>query len=186
MNAKQIKYWAAKYPMKYDKDYYAPWIDKGMTGDVESLLQLIRWKNAGHSCPMNLSKKKQKSFNYFISNIDKYLQTNGRESLRKDFIKRAPVYSIFWSHVLYSDPIFDVHTNRAFHYFGKNKKHLKERKAAIKAGNHWKLYDEYCEWFQNILRDTQSSDSSITPRDLDRALFEWGKTNKASISKHIR
>ncbi len=145
MNADQIKYWADKYTIKYDQDFYDPWIAKGKTGDVESLLQLTRWKNVGNECPMNLSRRKQKSFEYFISNINQYLNADGRDALRKDFVKRAPVYSIFWCHVLYGDPIFDVHTNRAYHYFAKNGKHLKERQAAIKSGKHWKLYDEYCD-----------------------------------------
>ena len=182
MNPEQIKYWAASYPIQYDQKYYDPWIEKGRVGCTDAILQLTRWKNVGHSCPMNLSKKKQKSFDYFISNIEKYIKPDGREALREAFAKRAPVYSIFWCHVLYGDPIFDVHTNRAFHWFAK-RQFLKERKAAIKAGNHWKLYDEYSEWFQNVLNRAQSFDPTIKERDLDRALFIWGKTNKASIIK---
>jgi hypothetical protein len=182
MNVEQIKHWAVKYNVGYDEYYYDPWIFKARAGDINSLLQITCWKNVGNSCPMNLSKKKRNSFDFFISNLDSYLKPNGRDLLRRDFEKRAPVYSIFWCHVLYEDPIFDVHTNRAFHYFAKNKVHLKERNAAIKAGNHWKLYDEYCAWFMNVLRNVQSADSLITARDLDRALFEWGKKNKASLT----
>lgn len=58
------------------------------------------------------------------------------------FSRRAPVWAIFWHHVLFQTPIFDVYTHMAY-YWGEKDIILKEEDAKIKAPNHWQLYDQY-------------------------------------------
>ena len=178
-----MRKWNSERVIKYDRDYYEPYIEAGRLGDEDSLLQLTRWKNIGHSCPMNLSRKKLATFELFIRGLKKYLAKNGEVELRKDFSKKAPIYSIFWGHVLYKKPIFDMHTNRAFHWF-KRGFFLPEKKAVVKGGTHWRLYDDYTTWFNKLLDLVQKEDSTISERDLDRSLLEWGRANKASLKRN--
>ena len=180
INIDFINYWAAKYPVNYDEKYYDPFIVDARGGDPEALRRITEWKNVGGCmCPMRLSKKKENAFQFFIDGIHRYLQT-GSEELKGDFAKRAPVYSIFWHHVLYDTPIFDVNTNRSFVFFTKGI-HLRERAAAIRSGSHWRQYAQYCIWFEQQLTILRKSESGITARHLDRALFIWGKNNKGSV-----
>lgn len=177
-----VNYWAAKYPVTYDRKHYDPFIADAERGDPAALRKLTEWKNVGGGmCPMRLSKRKEAAFQFFLKGIGRYLPT-GSDNLKRDFAKRAPVYSIFWHHVLFGTPIFDVHTNRAFVFFRQGK-HLKNRAAAIRAGAHWSLYAEYCKWFGALLSDLRTHESGITERHLDRALFMWGQTNKGALSK---
>lgn len=177
-----VKKWNSKRVIDYDCNYYDPYLKSGRIGDKEALLQLTRWKNIGKLCPMNLSRKKQLAFSNFIQNLERYLEPNGEgeRALREDFSWRAPIYAIFWGHVLYKKPIFDIHTNRAFHWFSRGD-FLPEKKAAVKAGSHWKLYDDYVLWFNKILDSVQKEDSKISARDLDRSLLEWGRANKGAL-----
>lgn len=101
-------------------------------------------------------------------------------TLRRNYEKSALVYSTFWSHLLYGTPIFDMHTNRAYHWFMKAK-FLRERDAALKCPKHWCLYAEYCNWFAKLLLRLQSQYDTITDRDLDRSLLQWGRVRKGGV-----
>ena len=90
---------------------------------------------------------------------------------------RAPVWAMFWHHVLYETPIFDVNTHIAFSFFQDGKK-LTNKQARIRAGVHWPLYDRYCRWFNHRLERLQKMDPSITERELDRALFICGRSSQ--------
>jgi hypothetical protein len=51
---------------------------------------------------------------------------------------------------------------------------LSKNKAAIRAPNHWLLFDQYCVWFDKNIDALRLYDVTITPREFDRALFRWG------------
>jgi hypothetical protein len=123
---------------------------------------------------MKLSGKKQIGLRRFLGGLQQYLLTNGRARLQSDFSRRAPVYSIFWSHVLYNSPIFDVYTHVAFTYFNSGRR-LTKAAGRIAAPNHWALYSNYENWFGVELKRLQSTASQIDARMFDRALFKWGE-----------
>ena len=126
---------------------------------------------------MRLSANKNVAFTKFLSGLPRYLAPGGSAALRADFPKSSPVYAIFWHHVLFGTPIFDVHTNRAFQFFTIGKL-LKGTSAKIPTGGHWGLYDLYSKWFRLTLALLQASDPTITERMLDRALMQWGIAHK--------
>jgi hypothetical protein len=126
---------------------------------------------------MRLSAKKQVAFRRFTNRLATYSGANGSAALRRDFSSSAPVYAIFWHHVLFGTPIFDVHTNRAFQFFTTGTC-LKGRAAGVPRGGHWSLYDAYTVWFRARLSGLQLQDSKITERDFDRALMQWGIAHK--------
>jgi hypothetical protein len=106
---------SGKYDIAYDEQFYQPYIAAARAGDQTSITALTRWKNTGpHGRPLNLSWKKQASLDSFLSRLDVYRCSGGEVMLRADFRWRAPVWSIFWSHVLYEHPIFDRYTNTAW------------------------------------------------------------------------
>lgn len=170
-----VKQLASKYPADYD-DLYFQNIDRGRSGNVDALKALTKWKNAGNNGrPMNFENhlNKKKAWEYFLLGLKDYL-TDGKEKLRDDFRNRAPVWAMFWHHILYETPIFDVNTHIAFSFFAEGKS-LSRNQARILAGKHWVLYDRYCAWFNEQLSLLRDFDPEIDERTLDRALFMYGK-----------
>ncbi len=175
-----VRKWAAHYPVAYDTLNYDPYIVDARKGDPTALRRVTEWKNPGQGNPptaMRLSANKNVAFTKFLSGLPRYLAPGGSDALRADFQKSSPVYAIFWHHVLFDTPIFDVHTNRAFQFFA-TKKLLKGAAAKVPVGGHWVLYDYYAEWFRLALALLQASDPNITERMLDRALMHWGIAHK--------
>jgi hypothetical protein len=175
-----VRYWAALYPVVYDSNYYDPHIASARAGNISALERLTEWKNPGAGnppTPTRLSTKKKVAFDRFIAQLPVYLAAGGAAALRLDFANTAPVYAIFWHHVLFSTPIFDVHTNRAFQFFTTGQI-LKGRTAAVLGGGHWVLYDNYTVWLRQRLLALQVLDATITERDHDRALMQWGIAHK--------
>jgi hypothetical protein len=112
-----VKMWSAHYPVQYDKDFYDPYIARARTGDAVALRKVTEWKNVGQGQrPMRLSRKKEISLQTFLRNIARYITDAGKENLRNDYSRSAPVWSIFWHHVLFQTPIFDVYTRMGFHW----------------------------------------------------------------------
>jgi hypothetical protein len=176
----EVRQWAEVYPTDYDTHNYDPFIAAARTGDVAALRRLTEWKNPGRGNPptaMRLSANKEVAFQRFLNGLDRYLGNGGSASLREDFPVASPVYAIFWHHVLFGTPIFDVHTNRAFQYFSTGVMQ-QGRAAAIPRGGHWQLYDLYCLWFTQKLANIKGQDPAITERELDRALMQWGIAHK--------
>jgi hypothetical protein len=99
---------------------------------------------------------------------------SGMAFLRQDFLERAPVWSIFWHHILYATPIFDVYTHITWHWDATGTI-LQKRDAAIFAPGHWPTYDRYTVWFQGTLHRLQRAEAQITERLLDKALVMWGQ-----------
>lgn len=175
-----VRTWSANYPVAYDIQNYDPFIAAARKGNPAALRRVTEWKNPGQGNPptaMRLSQKKNVAFQCFLNGLANYLGAGGSQALRTDFKDRSPVYAIFWHHVLFGTPIFDVHTNRAFTFFDTGTL-LKGRVAAIPRGGHWQLYDRYCTWFRGRLAALQAQDPAITERQLDRALMQWGIANK--------
>lgn len=176
----EVLYWSAKYPTVYDARHYEPFIARAREGDTHALEKVTEWKNPGAGTPptpTRLSAKKQVAFQHLLDGLPRYLSAGGPLALREDYLSRAPVYAIFWHHVLFGTPIFDIHTNRAFHFFSMTTT-LKGKDAAIRASAHWRLYDRYAEWFSGRLAELSKADPRITDRILDRALMQWGLANK--------
>lgn len=171
LNSDFVESWSKMYPVEYDVEFYDPYIDFRRRGDPCALRRLMEWKNVSKAgTPMELWKPQNKAFKKFLSRLHLYLGKGGGDILRNDFRGHAPVYSIFWSHILFRTPIFDRYTNVAFQYFANGKRVSKED-AIIRAGSHWIIYDDYAKWFtreQTRLKIRHS-------RKLDRALFVWGK-----------
>lgn len=182
MNTPQeVQEWSAGYPVLSDTQNYDPFIVAARAGDVAALRRVTEWKNPGKGNPptaMPLSAKKEVAFQNFLLGLPRYLAAGGSAALRADFPISSPVYAIFWHHVLFGTPIFDVHTNRAYHFFTTGEI-LPGRTAAIPRGGHWTLYDEYCAWFRQRLAELQLHDATITERQLDRALMQWGIAHKS-------
>ncbi|MBX3739964.1 MAG: hypothetical protein KF712_03155 [Akkermansiaceae bacterium] len=181
INATFVEKWAATYPTAYDISYYDPFIAAGRAGTPAALRKLTEWKNVGNNRPMPLSSNKEKAFQKLLAML-KSVSDPTESSLRHAFPETSPVFAIFWSHVLFDTPIFDVHTNRAFHWFHCGI-YLPARGSSIPRGGHWHLYDVYREWFRQLLATAQSENPAINPRTLDRALFRWGLTNSATLSQ---
>lgn len=175
LNSALVTRWEARYPLNYDAQHYTPWLRAARSGDPVALERITEWKNVGSSCrPMRLSAKKLHSFHRFLNGLPNYRRPNGRAALQAAFARNAPVYSIFWSHVLYDSPIFDVYTNIAYNYFCLGAR-LTKQNARISAPNHWQQYASYESWFFATLRRLQVTNMSIGARTLDRALFKWGQ-----------
>lgn len=180
INAKLVNDWASKYNVDYDKKYYEPYIIQARNGDEQALRRVTEWKNVSrYERPMKLSATKEKAFQKLIVNLKNYRGDNGSQKLRNDFSHNAPVWSIFWHHVLFQTPIFDVFTHIAFHY-DKTGQALSKSSAVIKAPGHWELYDQYQEWFDQTLKRLKKEDDLIKERKLDRALMSYGQ----ELSKH--
>lgn len=179
VDAEFVRHWASQYPSSYDAVHYDPHLLKAREGDPDALRRLTEWKNVGNGPrPMPLAPTKEKAFQQFLANLPKYKMPGGRKRLRQSFRTTAPVYSIFWYHVLFDSPIFDVHTHRAFYWFTKSVL-LRGSEARLPyGGGHWQLYFRYCRWFKRTLREIRRTDQSITGRTLDRAIFMWGRHYK--------
>ena len=180
MNAKEVHHWSGLYPVAYDTLNYDPFIVAARAGDEVALRRVTEWKNPGRGNPpsrMRLSANKEQAFQHFLAGLPRYLGPNGSALLRADFPVNSPIYAIFWHHVLFGTPIFDLHTNRAYHFYTIGRL-LRGRGATIHGGGHWVLFDLYANWFQELLGRLQVVDPTITERQLDRALIQWGMAHR--------
>ena len=172
----QVRQYSGRYAVAYDTLNYDPYIVSARAGNVTALRKVTEWKNPGKGSPptaMRLSANKEVPFQKLLKGLSRYLGSGGSVALRNDFPTTSPVYAIFWHHVLFSTPIFDQHTHRAFHYFTTGVI-LKGKLATIPRDGHWALYDRYVAWFRPCLHNLQVQDATITERQLDRALMQWG------------
>lgn len=175
INAEFVKQWSSHYPIQYDNNHYDPYIAQARKGDKKALRKVTEWKNVGPGPrPMRLSGNKEKAFRKLLNNIERYVKDGGQEILRSDFSRNAPVWAIFWHHVLFQTPIFDVYTHMAYRW-DETGTILKKNDAKIYAPDHWLIYNQYQGWFKRTLERLQEKDNSITERQLDRALFCWGE-----------
>jgi hypothetical protein len=176
LTAEFVRQEASRYPISYD-DLYFRHLERGKRGNVESLKALTEWKNPNRAnVPMKFENHRRKmlAWKFFVCRLKSYLP-DGKDQLRADFNKRAPVWAIFWHHVLYGTPIFDRYTHIAFVFFTEGTR-LSKEEAKIRAGDHWILYDKYCDWFKEQLARLSASDPDIDERMLDRALIMFGSS----------
>ena len=175
--------WSARYPEGYDEEYYFPYLQAARQGDVDALRRVTEWKNSGpDGRPRSLRGDQEAAFRLFLRGLPDYLRQDGRTRLRGDFSRRAPVWSIFWHHVLYGTPIFDMYTHIAWHW-DVTQVVLSRQEATIYAPGHWPTYDRYAVWLQATLRRLQHADPSITERLLDRALVSWAQKQGTRSSR---
>ena len=175
INAAFVTEWSGRYPTSYDTKYYDPYIASARAGDADALRKLTEWKNVGKGPrPMKLWKLQERSFQRFLGGLKDYLQPNGSQQLRADFLERAPIWSIFWHHVLFGTPLFDVYTHMAYRWDVTGTV-LSKKDARIRAPGHWPNFDRYCVWLGQKLESLRQEDRTMTERDLDRALVCWGE-----------
>jgi len=170
---------SGKYDIQYDEQFYQPFIAAARQGDPKAITALTRWKNTGKRQPMNLSRKKQASLDGFLERLDVYRADGGEVALRASYRWRAPVWSIFWSHVLYGRPIFDRYTYTAWQFLAHGQR-LSRTQAVIHAPGHWELYDAYRIWFEAEQQRLVCEDPTLDERSLDRALVIYGRDLLAS------
>ena len=96
----------------------------------------------------------------------------------------APIWSIFWHHALFGTPIFDVYTHMAYHWDITGAV-LSKKEAMVHAPGHWPIFDRYRVWFEQTVKSLQVSDSTLTERDLDRALVCWEKIGQRSSEQRF-
>ncbi len=178
-----VRQFAKLYPADYDRSYF-PSLQKARQGCVQGLKEVLEWKNANKAgCPMALSHNKQKFYELAAKNSDSFTITQSntapqaKASLRAIFANRAAVWGLFLEHIYLDSPIFDVYTNKAYHWFAFDQ-NLKQEDAKIKMSKttpHHQLYDAYSTWFHKTLGELQKEDPGLTARVLDRALMMWGK-----------
>ncbi|MBN1506452.1 MAG: hypothetical protein JW955_06380 [Sedimentisphaerales bacterium] len=175
INAEFVRQWAASYRGNDAVDYF-PYLELGRQGNTDAVRRLTEWKFSGRDGrPRRLWSPHEKAFNAFVQNMQRYLGDNGSEHLRQDFQNRAPVWAIFWHHILFATPIFDVYTHMAYHWDVTGTILAKEE-ARIQPPCHWVMFDRYHVWFRQTLARIQIEDSSITERMLDMALVSWGES----------
>ena len=170
-----VRVWSRKYDAKADELYYFPYIERARQGDRFAITELTKWKNPGsNGRPMNLSKNKQKSLDFFLADLARYRAPGGEQALRADFRWKAPVWSIFWAHILYGTPIFDRYTYASYMFFSHGST-LSREQAIICCPHHWDLFDKYHAWFETTLEQVSRSDSYVNSRRLDQALWVYGE-----------
>lgn len=174
-----VKEWSEKYPKDYDDKFYCPYINNARKGDEKALRKVTEWKNVGtgrNPKPINFENHKYKNsaFVSFLKNFKSYKCQGGQNKLKEDYKNKAPVWSIFWHHVLYGTPIFDRYTNIVFYYLDRKNKEVKNIPKIPGNSTRWKLYDEYCQWFNETLLHIKKENEKFTDRDLDRALVMFG------------
>lgn len=174
--------WSALYPTQYDEQYYFPNLLNARQGDANALRAITEWKNTryrGQPVPFSRHTHKEAAFRRFLDGLSQYLRQDGKTRLREDFRRSAPVWSMFWHHVLYATPIFDVYTHMAWHW-DVTGAILSKREATIYSPGHWPIYDRYTTWSQDKLGLLKQQDHQITERLLDRAMVSWGQNRSTA------
>ncbi|MFA5518865.1 MAG: hypothetical protein WDA74_06360 [Spirochaetota bacterium] len=174
-----ITYWANKYD--YDDEYYDKYIDGGKSGDINSLRKLTEWKNASsYNKPLQFDKneKKEQAFQYLIQNLDKFLdKPNSKKIFQSLFPNngKSLIWSKFWYHVFFDEPIYDIYTNVSFIYFTTGVK-LTTDEARMNKYKTWEHYNDFCSWVKNNVLKINKNGFKISNREFDRAILEFGKT----------
>jgi len=165
-----IDFWKKEYSY-FNEDLYNDNI--GQKLNKERILSLYKWKN-GHS---KISQRKLQSIErvYLERLEDSTKVTNmkeGEEYLNK--LDGGAIWDIFWLHCLNPKlfPIFDQHTYRSM-------KKIIDGKPSEIPNNRLKKIDIY---FKNYIPFFKSLSSSSSTRDVDKALFAYGRFLKRGFS----
>lgn len=147
----------------------------GKTLDEAKILSLYKWKNGN----TEISQKKLQSIEriYFAelnnpNNIN-FLE-GGREYLEK--LEGGAIWDIFWLHCLNQClfPIFDQHTYRSM-------TQIKNGSFSEIPNNRTKKLQIYFDEYIPFIRGFDSL--SLSPRDIDKALFAYGRFLKKGFSR---
>lgn len=166
-----INFWKKEYSY-FNENLYDENI--GKTLDEAKILSLYKWKNGN----TEISQKKLQSIErIYFAELNKPNNINCSEDGRKylEQLKGRGIWNIFWLHCLKPDlyPIFDQHTYRSMTQI-KNGSFLEipnNRSKKIKI-----YFDEYIPFIREF------DSLSLSPRDIDKALFAYGRFLKKGFS----
>ena len=169
-----VDYWKEKY--RYGNEtVYKCHIDKDLTkeNENESLKKLFVWKN-GHkklseSQLININEKIEWLNSDCVRNCEKEQII---EKAEKKYLNRkegGAIWNIFFLHCLYPEewPIYDQHTYRAMMYM-----YIETGKIPEDEKNNRKKYENYIDNYKPFFKDNFKESK---PRDVDKALFAFGK-----------
>lgn len=166
-----VNYWDGIYNYSSKSDAYQTFvIERGSSFifNDKNVRKLFEWKN---NTDDKLSVKKAKSVEAISGNLPTLneLAENWDNSIfNTAFGKISTVWQTFLMHIIQPDkfPIFDQHVYRAYTYLQTGQ--AEELKGTIK--HQLSLYANYNSFFEAI-----RNESGCNPRQLDRALWAFGK-----------
>lgn len=167
-----VDYWKEKYRYGHET-VYERHIAKDLTKDIESLKKLFVWKN-GHK---KLSESQQININEKIEWLNSDCVRNCEKEqiikkAEKKYLNRnegGAIWNIFFLHCLHPEewPIYDQHTYRAMMYM-----YIETGKIPEDENNNRKKYENYIDNYKPFFKDNFKESK---PRDVDKALFAFGK-----------
>lgn len=168
-----VSFWSALYVYP-DADLYDSNIGKPL--NEERVWQLYRWKNGTSQIA---EKKKQSIRSIYIAALADLPDINNREDGKRYVagLSGGGIWDIFWLHCLAPRlfPIFDQHTYRAM-------AHIKGLALAeIETARPRKI----AAYFDRFLSFVDTFEVDINRRDLDKALFAYGRFLKSDFSTSI-
>lgn len=164
-----------------DDQKYTNNIKRGLVND-KSLTELFEWKNGTRD---NIAEKKMFRVADFISKREamKKLKKNFKIEDFEQLIephKGSVIWKIFLLHIIQPEhyPIYDQHVYRSFRFFTTGviqdiSNRDKEKYDTYKT--------EYVDWFNKL-----KVKYDLSPRDMDKSFFMFGKTLKSLSSKPIK
>jgi hypothetical protein len=166
-----INFWKKEYSY-FNEDLYDENI--GKTLDEAKILSLYKWKNGN----TEISQKKLQSIErIYFAEMNKPININcledGREYLEK--LEGGAIWNIFWLHCLKPRlfPIFDQHTYRSMTQIKNGSFSEIPNKRTKKLQIY---FDEYIPFFRDLVS------LPLSPRDIDKALFAYGRFLKKGFS----
>ena len=166
-----IDFWKNEYSY-FNEDLYDKNIAKPL--NEEKILSLYKWKNGN----TEISQKKLQSIErIYFSEINKLNNINCLEDGRKylEKLEGGAIWDIFWLHCLKPSifPIFDQHTYRSMTKI-KNGSPLEiPNNRSKKIEIYFKDYIPFIQAFESL---------SLSQRDIDKALFAYGRFLKRGFS----
>ena len=142
----------------------------------ERIWQLYRWKNG----TSRIAEKKKQSIRLtYISALPDLPSLCSRDDGRSyaDSLNCGGIWDIFWLHCLAPNlfPIFDQHTYRA----------MARIKGIIPSEIETARRRKLAAYFDVYLPFVDSFGNDIPPRDLDKALFAYGRFLKSDFARHL-
>ena len=159
-----IKHWSSKYfdsnEQKYDSNINRPLTEI-------SRLELFEWKNG-----MKLSEKKRKSV---LDNYPLRFEDDEEERYLNHQRDGGPIYNIFYLHCLNPSrwPIYDQHAYRAMRYIKTGEVVEIPKSPKI-------VYESYQNKYIPFIKEVFWEQYECNYRNVDKALFEYGKFLKTA------
>ena len=166
-----VNFWDTMYNYTSKSDAYQAFVierDSSFVFDDTNVRKLFEWKN---NTGEKLATNKENRVKYVIDALPIIKELNNEwdnNEFNRAFGKISTVWQTFLMHIIQPNkfPIFDQHVYRAWTYLQKGQ--AEELKGTIK--HQFSLYTSYTNFFDAIY-----SESGCNPRQLDRALWAFGK-----------